>query len=285
MPSVYEEQPDLTGATNSWRNRVVEHAEVDPIELSANPRNWRCHPRSQQEAIAAVLNEIGWVAPVMVNRTSGFVVDGHARVALAIQRGETAVPVDYVDLTDLEEAMVIATYDPIATLAGMDAEAIKYLVADVGEQPAEIKNLLNKLPTMQTPDLSPGQARGNTDAKDDGDDDDDESATRSSGGGGGGSNGGSAATYRREVELQHKCPDCGHEWDDDDAEDGPVTVIGVVASAEDGAGDETGDEAGDDGADEAGDDGADDGADAGDESGADDEDEAAEVESEGEDDE
>jgi hypothetical protein len=32
---------------------------------------------------------VGWVQRVLVNQRSGFVVDGHAWVALAITRGET----------------------------------------------------------------------------------------------------------------------------------------------------------------------------------------------------
>ena len=41
----------------------------------------------------------------------GFVVDGHARVALAISAGER-VPVVYVDLSEKEEALILATLDP-----------------------------------------------------------------------------------------------------------------------------------------------------------------------------
>ena len=53
-------------------------------------------------------------------RRSGFVVDGHARVALAISRHELTVPVLYVDLLPEEEALVIATLDPIGAMATAD---------------------------------------------------------------------------------------------------------------------------------------------------------------------
>jgi hypothetical protein len=114
----------------TWRNRIVGHGEVDPEELVANPRNWRIHPRAQQAALEGVLDEIGWVGDVMVSRTTGFVVDGHARVVLALRRGEK-VPVRYVDLTAKEEALILGAYDHIATMAGTDDEQLDALLREV----------------------------------------------------------------------------------------------------------------------------------------------------------
>jgi hypothetical protein len=82
----------------SWRNRIVGSGEEAPDQLLANPANWRIHPKQQQAALAGSLDTVGWVAQVMVKRRTGFVVDGHARVALAISRDEPTVPVVYVDL-------------------------------------------------------------------------------------------------------------------------------------------------------------------------------------------
>jgi len=67
--------------------------EEAPDQLLANPANWRIHPKAQQDALAGALDAVGWVQQVLVNRPSGFVVDGHARVALALSRGEATVPV------------------------------------------------------------------------------------------------------------------------------------------------------------------------------------------------
>ena len=58
-------------STQTWRNRIVGHADVSPAELVPNPRNWRSHPPEQQKALAGALAEIGWVAEVMVNRARG----------------------------------------------------------------------------------------------------------------------------------------------------------------------------------------------------------------------
>ncbi len=70
--------------STAWHSRIVGHAEVPPNELVPNPRNWRTHPADQQRAMAGALSEVGWVAEVLVNRTTGHVVDGHLRLDLAL---------------------------------------------------------------------------------------------------------------------------------------------------------------------------------------------------------
>lgn len=114
-----------------WRNRIVGQDEVDPEQLLANPRNYRIHPKYQQEAIKGILGSVGWVQRVIVNRATGFVVDGHARVAVAIREKQPTVPVTYVDLTDNEEALILATLDPISALATTDADLLDQLVSEV----------------------------------------------------------------------------------------------------------------------------------------------------------
>ena len=56
-----------------------------------NPLNWREHPAAQVRALGSVLDKVGWVQDVVVNRTTGNMVDGHLRARLALERGEAAV--------------------------------------------------------------------------------------------------------------------------------------------------------------------------------------------------
>jgi DNA modification methylase len=118
--------------TRQWKNRIVGHGEEDADQLLANPRNWRIHPKAQQDVLKGVLAQIGWVQDVIVNQRTGFVVDGHARVALAISAGER-VPVVYVDLSDEEEAAILATLDPISAMAGKDEAIFGELTAGMNE--------------------------------------------------------------------------------------------------------------------------------------------------------
>lgn len=114
-----------------WRNRIVSHGQEDPEKLLANPKNWRLHPKYQQEVLAGSLDEIGWVDEITVNRLTGFVTDGHARVALAISRGEKSVPTRYVELTEEEEALILAAKDPIGSLAVPDLSIFGDLVSGI----------------------------------------------------------------------------------------------------------------------------------------------------------
>src|SRR4029453_6975894 len=110
-----------------WRNRIVGHADVPPEELVPNPRNWRTHPEEQGRALSGALAEVGWVAEVIVNRTTGRVVDGHLRIDLALARQELSVPVTYVELSEDEERVVLATLDPIGAMADAEALALESL--------------------------------------------------------------------------------------------------------------------------------------------------------------
>ena len=101
----------------TWQSRIVGTADVPPAELIPNPRNWRAHPGAQADALADVLDRVGYVATVLVNQRTGKLVDGHLRVELALRRKQATVPVTYVDLTDEEEQLVLATLDPVAAMA------------------------------------------------------------------------------------------------------------------------------------------------------------------------
>ncbi len=41
-------------------------------------------------------------------------MDGHLRVALALSSNQKSIPVEYVELSESEEAEALATIDPIA---------------------------------------------------------------------------------------------------------------------------------------------------------------------------
>ncbi len=115
-----------------WNNRIVGQDDVAPDQLLANPKNYRLHPRSQQKGMESVLDGIGIVTRIIVNQRTGHVVDGHMRVELALRTGQPTIPVTYVDLTQEEEDLVLATFDPIGDLAAADRAALSSLLEDVG---------------------------------------------------------------------------------------------------------------------------------------------------------
>jgi len=131
--------------SNTWRNRIVGHGKESPDQLLANPLNWRVHPEHQQEALDGVLSEVGWVQEVIVNRRTGHLIDGHLRVALAMRRGEPMIPVLYVDLSEEEERLILATLDPLAAMAIADAGKLDELLQEVSTTDAAIMEMLSAL--------------------------------------------------------------------------------------------------------------------------------------------
>lgn len=133
------------GAPAPWRNRIVGHADVDPRTLIPHPENWRRHPAIQQRALAGALEEVGLVAGVTVNQTTGRLLDGHLRVELALARGEASVPVTYVALSELDEAVVLATFDPLGAMAEADGERLAALLGGLQVEDAALRGMLTEL--------------------------------------------------------------------------------------------------------------------------------------------
>jgi hypothetical protein len=128
-----------------WRNRITRYAEIDPSQLLANPLNFRIHPRNQQAALSGLIDEIGFIDPVLVQDGTDMVIDGHLRVSLALRDGIPTVPVQYVDLTDAEANLALASFDPIAAMAGTDADNLAALLDQTSTTNADVMAMLSEL--------------------------------------------------------------------------------------------------------------------------------------------
>lgn len=143
-----------TEAPTGWRNRIVAHGTEAPDQLLAHPSNFRIHPKAQQDHLAAVLDQVGFVQDVIVNQRTGHVVDGHLRVELAISRGEESIPVVYVDLDEDEERLVLATFDPISAMAVPDREILRDLIESIEADDERVAELLSVI-SGEVPDFDP----------------------------------------------------------------------------------------------------------------------------------
>lgn len=126
------------------KNRIVNHGVKPAAEFTLNPLNWRKHPKSQVNALRAVLSEVGWVQDVIVNEQTGHVIDGHARIDLALQNG-SSVPYISVNLSAEEENLILATLDPVGALAGADADQLAALLVDIKTSDAALQAMLTDL--------------------------------------------------------------------------------------------------------------------------------------------
>lgn len=143
------------------RSRIVGEVEnVDPRALTPNPLNFRMHPDEQRAVVNASVRELGWLKPVMVNRQTGHIVDGHERVEDAIARGDSTVPVQYVDLSPDEERLALAVLDPSSELATRDDEATLALLASISTQDDALSGLLAQMAEDAGAEPDAGEAGG-----------------------------------------------------------------------------------------------------------------------------
>lgn len=128
-----------------WRNRIVGEGMEAPDQLLANPQNWRIHPKFQQDVLLSVLRDVGWIQEVIVNKMTGHLVDGHLRVTLAMRHEEKEIPVKYVELTQDEENLILATLDPLAGLAIVDDEKLRELHEQIQSDDIVIQAMLDRI--------------------------------------------------------------------------------------------------------------------------------------------
>ncbi|MCH8840730.1 MAG: ParB N-terminal domain-containing protein [Planctomycetes bacterium] len=121
------------------KNRIKGLQYIRAGDLRPNPRNWRTHSAPQQAALQAVLEEVG-IAGVLIARETadGFeLIDGHLR---ADGDPDQEWPVLVLDVDEAEADKLLATLDPLAAMAGADAERLDELLHSIetdGTDPLE----------------------------------------------------------------------------------------------------------------------------------------------------
>jgi len=116
-----------------YNNRIVDTGYIDPKEVVLNKNNWRRHPKHQKDSMDKILSEIGWIQDIIVNKTTGNLIDGHLRVEMALKNNESLVPIKYVDLTEEEEKKALITFDPISSMAETDRQLLDDLISSLQE--------------------------------------------------------------------------------------------------------------------------------------------------------
>jgi hypothetical protein len=127
------------------RDRIRDFRRVRADSLRPHPRNWRNHPRAQQDAMRGVLAEIGYADALLARELADGslqLLDGHLRAELT---PEQVVPVLVVDLSDAEALKLLATFDPLAAMAETDAQMLRGLVDEVETDNEGVGALLERL--------------------------------------------------------------------------------------------------------------------------------------------
>lgn len=132
-----------------WQNRIVGTANVDPNSIELHPLNFRLHPVHQKSALKGSLDTLGWIQTVLVNKITGRIIDGHARVKMARDAGESTVPVMYVELTESEEAQALLSLDPIASMAETDKHNMSELMDMVKNNDQNVIDHIQRLSELE----------------------------------------------------------------------------------------------------------------------------------------
>jgi hypothetical protein len=126
------------------KDRIKELRRVPASELIPNPKNWRLHPQNQQDGLRTVLERVGYADAVIARETDeGLVlIDGHLR---AETTPNATVPVLVTDLSEAEADEVLATLDPLASLAEPDVEQLTELLKGINGRDAAIDELFQDI--------------------------------------------------------------------------------------------------------------------------------------------
>lgn len=127
------------------RDRIKELRRVSAAELIPNPKNWRTHPKAQQDALRGVLAEIGMADAVLARELDDgklMLIDGHLRAETV---ANATVPVLVLDVTEAEADKILATHDPLAAMAESDGQALDSLLRDVQTGNQALADMLTSL--------------------------------------------------------------------------------------------------------------------------------------------
>lgn len=121
--------------------------EWEPVnQLLANPMNFRRHPGAQRDALRAAFRELGFAGALLKNRTTGHLIDGHARAEELLTMDEQQeVPVVVVEMSEAEELLLLSTYDPIGAMAVADKDALDAILREVDTGEAALQKMLADL--------------------------------------------------------------------------------------------------------------------------------------------
>jgi hypothetical protein len=128
------------------RLRVKEFKEMNVKDLVVNPSNWRIHDETQRGAIRSAFDNVGFAGSIIAyeserNNNSIVVIDGHMRID---EIEGDIVPVLLLDVNDEEADILLATYDPLGSMATSDTNMLRDLLDNINNQDNEsIKELMN----------------------------------------------------------------------------------------------------------------------------------------------
>ncbi len=139
------------------RDRIKDFRRVPARSLRPNPKNWRTHPKAQQDALRGILAEVGFADALLARELPDGtleLVDGHLR---AETTPDQTVPVLVLDVSEAEADKLLASLDPLAAMAEASASKLAELMARLNTESPALKQMLDDLANREgaVPDAGP----------------------------------------------------------------------------------------------------------------------------------
>ena len=126
------------------RDRIKSLRRVKASDLAPNPKNWRTHTDAQANAMRGILADVGYAGAALARETPDGLqlIDGHLRAELT---PDQKIPVLVLDVTEAEADKILATFDPIGSMAETNTESLAKLLSEIGTESDAVQAMLDEL--------------------------------------------------------------------------------------------------------------------------------------------
>lgn len=150
-----------TGGTpkNRERGRLLrslETVQIDADQIREHPQNPR---KGDVEAIKQSMQANGVYRPIIVQKSSGYILAGNHTYRAMRELGETRIPVIFVDVDDDTATRILLADNRTADLGDYNHETLIQLLQDIpdldgtGYDPQDLENLLRLQPETSLDNL------------------------------------------------------------------------------------------------------------------------------------
>src|SRR5271154_372195 len=122
------------------RNRIVRHVRMRAGELVPHELNPRVHSDAQRRALQMLYEEIGFARSLLAYPLADGrlkLIDGHLRATMT---PDQEVEGEVLDVNDCEARALLLAIDPLAQLAGYDADTLDRLRQSVEADSVAVKS-------------------------------------------------------------------------------------------------------------------------------------------------
>lgn len=129
---------------------------VKVADLKPHPRNPRKHGEAELKALGESIDRFGFTCPIVVQKSTGLVLAGHARLEALRKRGDAEAPVIELDVDDANATAYMIADNQLTILGAWDFPALEELVGELKAEDWEGMGFLDNLALPIVNNFLPG---------------------------------------------------------------------------------------------------------------------------------